>query len=185
MHGIGIALTPAHRATSNLPLPQGADTSAYFGYRSCIATNCCLVCNAGIHRSEGIMMKSRLTAVAGLLSGAVLMLITAPALARADISVDIWGPGVYVEPAPVYVSPPPVYVQPRPMYQQPQPYYAQPQPYYREQQYRQDWRQRRWNGDHRRRDRDRDGVPNRYDRDRDGDGVPNRFDRRPNNPYRD
>ena len=33
-------------------------------------------------------------------------------------------------------------------------------------------------------DRDRDGVPNRYDRDRDGDGVPNRYDRRPNNPYR-
>ncbi len=34
------------------------------------------------------------------------------------------------------------------------------------------------------RDRDGDGVPNRYDRDRDGDGVPNRFDTRPNNPYR-
>ncbi len=33
-------------------------------------------------------------------------------------------------------------------------------------------------------DRDRDGVPNRFDRDRDGDGVPNRFDRRPNNPRR-
>lgn len=29
------------------------------------------------------------------------------------------------------------------------------------------------------RDRDRDGVPNRFDRDRDGDGVPNRFDRAP------
>jgi hypothetical protein len=34
------------------------------------------------------------------------------------------------------------------------------------------------------RDRDHDGIPNRYDRDRDGDGVPNRFDDRPNNPYR-
>ncbi len=33
-------------------------------------------------------------------------------------------------------------------------------------------------------DRDRDGVPNRYDRDRDGDGVPNRFDRAPDNPRR-
>ena len=33
-------------------------------------------------------------------------------------------------------------------------------------------------------DRDRDGVPNRYDRDRDNDGVPNRYDDRPNNPYR-
>jgi hypothetical protein len=33
-------------------------------------------------------------------------------------------------------------------------------------------------------DRDRDGVPNRYDRDRDNDGVPNRADSRPENPYR-
>jgi hypothetical protein len=33
-------------------------------------------------------------------------------------------------------------------------------------------------------DRDRDGVPNRYDRDRDGDGVPNRYDRRPGDPWR-
>ena len=33
-------------------------------------------------------------------------------------------------------------------------------------------------------DRDRDGVPNRFDRDRDNDGVVNRFDRAPNNPYR-
>lgn len=33
-------------------------------------------------------------------------------------------------------------------------------------------------------DRDRDGIPNRYDRDRDNDGVPNRFDDRPNNPWR-
>lgn len=33
-------------------------------------------------------------------------------------------------------------------------------------------------------DRDRDGVPNRYDRDRDGDGVPNRYDAAPNNPHR-
>jgi|GEM_PF-593557 len=32
-------------------------------------------------------------------------------------------------------------------------------------------------------DRDRDGIPNRYDRDRDNDGVPNYADRRPNNPY--
>ncbi len=35
------------------------------------------------------------------------------------------------------------------------------------------------------RDRDNDGVPNAYDRDRDNDGVPNHADRRPGNPYRD
>jgi hypothetical protein len=34
------------------------------------------------------------------------------------------------------------------------------------------------------RDRDRDGIPNRYDRDRDNDGVPNRYDRAPNDPRR-
>jgi hypothetical protein len=34
------------------------------------------------------------------------------------------------------------------------------------------------------RDRDHDGVPNRFDRDRDGDGVPNRADSFPNNPRR-
>lgn len=34
------------------------------------------------------------------------------------------------------------------------------------------------------RDRDGDGVPNRYDRDRDGDGVRNRRDAYPNDPTR-
>lgn len=34
------------------------------------------------------------------------------------------------------------------------------------------------------RDRDRDGIPNRFDRDRDGDGVPNRADSRPNDSRR-
>jgi hypothetical protein len=68
------------------------------------------------------------------------------------------------------------------------------------------WREARWverngewhrvGGDWQRRgpygDRDRDGVPNRYDRDtayrpngdRDGDGVANKYDRFPNNPNR-
>jgi hypothetical protein len=34
------------------------------------------------------------------------------------------------------------------------------------------------------RDRDRDGIPNRYDRDRDGDGVSNRRDAYPSDPRR-
>lgn len=44
-----------------------------------------------------------------------------------------------------------------------------------------------WTRDERRmarRDRDGDGVRNRFDRDRDGDGIRNRYDARPNNPYR-
>ncbi len=35
-----------------------------------------------------------------------------------------------------------------------------------------------------RRDRDGDGVGNRYDRDRDGDGVTNHYDRQPGNRWR-
>jgi len=51
------------------------------------------------------------------------------------------------------------------------------------------WVQRdgRWHlqrGQWNRGDRDRDGVPNRFDRDRDGDGVPNNRDRAPDNPRR-
>ncbi|MEO8169986.1 MAG: thrombospondin type 3 repeat-containing protein [Oxalobacteraceae bacterium] len=131
------------------------------------------------HSSKGVMMKSRLTVIAGLLSGAVLMLATAPAMARADVSVNIGVPGFYVQSEPDYAPAPRVYMQPRPVYMQPQPYYI-------DQQYRPDRHQRDWNGRHRGwRDRDRDGIPNRIDRDRDGDGVPNRFDSRPNNPYRD
>ena len=34
-----------------------------------------------------------------------------------------------------------------------------------------------------RRDRDRDGIPNRYDRDRDGDGITNRYDGRYESRY--
>ena len=40
-----------------------------------------------------------------------------------------------------------------------------------------------YRGEHRY-DRDRDGVPNRYDRDRDGDGVRDRYDAWPDNPRR-
>jgi hypothetical protein len=118
------------------------------------------------------MMKNRLTVIAGVFSGAVLMLAAAPALARADVSINIGNPGFYVQTAPVYV--------------QQRPIYAQPQPYYMERQYRPVRYQRDWEGRHRSRyDMDRDGISNRHDRDRDGDGVENRFDRRPNNPYRD
>ena len=58
------------------------------------------------------------------------------------------------------------------------------------------WEQARWvqrpNGEWhfveghwmRGRDRDHDGVANRFDHDRDGDGVPNREDRAPDNPHR-
>lgn len=136
-------------------------------------------------------MKTRLAVITGLLAGAVMILATAPAMARTDVLVGIGIP-MYVQPAPVHVQPhliyrqpQPYYVQAQPYYVQPQPYYRPPQPYYRDRYHRQDWRRHHWNGDYRsRHDQDCDGIPNRYDRDRDGDGVPNRFDQRPYDPYR-
>ena len=111
-------------------------------------------------------MKNRYVIVAGILSGAVMWLAAAPAMARADVSLSIGVPGLYVQPAPVYVQERPVYVQPR--------------PYYGDREYRREYR-REWRDDRGPR-HDRGRYSPR--RDRDGDGVPNRYDRRPNNPYR-
>lgn len=116
-----------------------------------------------------ITMKNRSAVIAGLLSGAVLFFAAAPAMARADVSLNIGIPGLYVAPGPVYVQEPPVYVRSGPIYEQPR--------YYREREYRREWRDDR--GPH----HGRGHMSHR--RDRDGDGVPNRYDRRPNNPYRD
>lgn len=112
-------------------------------------------------------MKNRFTVIAGFFSGVALMLAVAPAMAHADVAINIGGPGFYVQSAPVYVSAPPVYVQPRPLYVQPQSYYMEQQ--YQPARYARDWR---------------GGYRHRRNLDRDGDGVPNRFDRQPNNPYR-
>lgn len=64
---------------------------------------------------------------------------------------------VYTEPAYIYSAP---YSAPPTVYYQ----YQHRSPAYRT------------------RDRDGDGIPDRFDRDRDGDGVPNHMDRRPYNP---
>lgn len=82
-------------------------------------------------------------------------------LATAGLSGCVAYPvGAYHEPAAVYGPPPVVYGAPG---YAPAPAYR----YHRAPGYR---------------DRDRDGIPDRYDRDRDGDGVPNRYDRRPGDP---
>jgi hypothetical protein len=122
-----------------------------------------------------INMKNRLMIVAGILSGAVMWLAAAPAMARTDVSLSIGVPGLFLQPGPVYVQEPPVYVRSRPVYEQPRPYYG-------EREYRRDWREREWRDDRGPR-HDRGRYSHR--RDNDGDGVPNRYDRRPNNPYRD
>jgi hypothetical protein len=95
-------------------------------------------------------MKKILAISAALVAG-TMMLAAAPAMARVDVDVNL---GV---PAPVYVAPRPVYVQPRPVYVAPQPvYYVKPHHHHR-----------------------------RWHRDRDRDGVPDRWDHHPRNPYRD
>lgn len=120
--------------------------------------------------------------VKGLIAGMALLLSSGAALARVDVGINIDIPGPYVRPAPIYVEPQPVYVQPRPVYVQPRPVYVHPQPVYvqprpiviEQRGYRHGhghhhgWEHRRGHGG----------------RDRDHDGVPNRFDRRPDNPYR-
>ena len=124
-----------------------------------------------------------------VLIGAVLGTASV-AQARPDVHVSIGLPGL--PGLPVLMPPPlprpfiraePVYVQSHPVYEAP-PVVVYERPgrssYRYEAERDREWRHPEWQ----RRDRDRDGVPNRYDRDRDGDGVPNRYDRRPDNPYR-
>jgi hypothetical protein len=102
-------------------------------------------------------MKKILALSAAMLAGTSMMLAAAPAMARVDVDVNL---GV---PAPVYMTPQPVYVQPRPVYVAPRPVYVAPQPVYY---VRHPHHHHRWH-------------------DRDRDGVPDRFDRHPRNPYRD
>jgi hypothetical protein len=119
---------------------------------------------AHIPRKEIQMTKKTWFLGLGTAAAAAMALFAAPAQAGGSIHLNIGG--YYPQPY-VYTQPRYVYTQPAYVYTQPGYYYAPP---------------RHYHGG--RRDRDRDGVPNRFDRDRDNDGVPNRYDRRPNNPYR-
>jgi hypothetical protein len=141
-------------------------------------------------------MKSRLAAVAAVAIASGLGATAARARTDVQWSVTIGTP-VYSQPAPVYVPAPvylpaPVYVPapvyaPAPVIVQPRPvvvhhpaavYYAPRYPHYRGPAHVGYW------------DRDRDGIPDRYDRrydpygDRDRDGVANRWDRYDRDPYR-
>ena len=103
-------------------------------------------------------------------------------------------PGYY-EPAPVYAYPPQVvYQQPR-VYYPPQVAYQQPRVYYPPQVAYQQPAPVYYHGQRRMADRDRDGIPDRWDRydnrqghhgqyrDRDRDGIPDRYDHRDNRRY--
>jgi len=150
-----------------------------------------------LHLKEKDMGKTSSLAVLAA-GGAALALLAGPARADARVYLNIGAPAtaytgtgpVYVEPGHVYTQPGYgyVYTQPGHVYTQPGYIYTQPGYVYSQ--------PRHYHG-FRGRDRDRDGVPDRFDRDRDndgrpnwrdrdrdGDGVPNRWDRRPDNPRR-
>lgn len=115
-------------------------------------------------------------------------------------SIGVQVPGVFVQPAPVYVQPLPYYT-PAPDYDRRYgdgrrhdgQHWQRRGPYgdhdrdgianiYDSGGPRNQWRQARLYGPYG--DLDRDGIMNQQDRDRDGDGVRNRYDRLPDNPYR-
>ena len=95
-----------------------------------------------------------------------------------QFSVTLGTPGIHVQsaphyayprhqiarPAPIYLQPRPVYVQPAPVYVRPHPVYAQPAPIYYRGHQRHHHYGNQVNARGPRGDRDRDGVPNRYDR---------------------
>jgi hypothetical protein len=133
------------------------------------------------------LFSARSFAAAALALGAIGVASAAHARSDVILSIGVNAPYGYVQPAPVYVEPQPVYVQPRPVYVQPQTIH--------------NGHDRRWERRGAYGDRDRDGIPNRFDRDSRGyeqriahrrgawgdadrDGVPNRYDRAPGNPYR-
>ena len=90
-------------------------------------------------------VKKYLTFAAGLLTCASLMLATAPALARSDVSfgINIGIPGMYA--APVYVESRPVYIEPRVIYTRPRPIYIEQGPVYYQ---RPQWEGRKHRGRH-------------------------------------
>ena len=131
--------------------------------------------------------------VFALAAAAVLAAGAAQAGSNVYWSIGVAAPGVgtvisnapsYYEPAPVYAYPPQVVYAPQPrVYYPPQVVYEQRSvPIY-------------YQGARRYHDRDRDGIPDRYDRydnrarshgpygDRDHDGIPNRYDRHDNRRY--
>lgn len=145
-------------------------------------------------------ISTKLLATAALTLGALAVASAAHARSDVYFSIGIQSPGYYVQPAPVYVQPRPVYL-PAPAYygrhdndrRHGGQYRERRGPYgdrdrdgianvYDRDDSRHQWRHARLYGPYG--DLDRDGIRNQDDRDRDGDGVRNRFDRVPNNPYR-
>jgi hypothetical protein len=131
----------------NFPIALvNVETSGNAAYASFLVVSTFLGFNQSIPTTE-VLMKKLINLAAGLITGATLMMSATAAMAR-DVDVRI------VE---------------RPAYNQGRPYHAAPR--YHD-------RYSRYDRHHRR------PMAAGARRDRDGDGVPNRFDARPNNPRR-
>jgi hypothetical protein len=146
------------------------------------------------------LISTKSLAAVALALGAFAAASSAHAGSDVHFSIGVQTPGVFVQPAPVYVQPQPFYA-PAPSYYQRYgdgrrndgQHWQRRGPYgdadrdgianiYDRGGPRNQWRQARPYGPYG--DLDRDGIMNQQDRDRDGDGVRNRYDRLPNNPYR-
>lgn len=137
-------------------------------------------------------MKLNKLVIAAVAVAAVLSAGLAQARDRSDVqwSITIGSPApvrVYAPPVQVYSPPLRVYAPPVQVYAPPVRVYGPPALVIDNRGYQRPSADR-GRGWVRVRDRDRDGIPDRYDRvynphwDRDGDGIPNRYDRRPNRP---
>ena len=140
-------------------------------------------------------------AIAALALGVFAAASTAHARGDVQFSVGVQVPGIYVHPATVYVQPRSTYLPAprhhgrfdegrnyeRQQWQSHSPYRDQDRDgianIYDSGSSHHRWRQTRfYYGPYG--DLDRDGIMNLHDRDRDGDGVRNRYDHLPDNPNR-
>jgi hypothetical protein len=118
-------------------------------------------------KEQSMGSRTRIIGIAAAIAASAA-LFAAPAQARTSINLSIGtaAPYGYVQPGYVYTQPSYVYSQPSYVYSQPSYVYTQPNYIYYDNNVHRGHRNRGWSND------------------RDRDGVPDRFDRRPNNPRR-
>jgi hypothetical protein len=121
------------------------------------------VCNRTIVKGKNIM-KKYLRILAGSIASAALMMAASPAMAHADVDVNIGIPGLF--PAPVYVQPRPVYVEPSPVYIEQEPHYDRHERYSRARH----WQEQQWREQHHGEDRHDDHYDHDHDHHSEHDG---------------
>lgn len=147
------------------------------------------------------LISPKALAAVAIAFGAFAAVSSAHARSEVYVSLGVQVPGIYAQPVPLHVQHRPVYTPAPVYYghydngrrHEGQQHWRGRGPYgdrdrdgianvHDSRNSRNQWRQARLYGPYG--DLDRDGIRNLRDRDRDGDGVRNRYDRLPNNPYR-